>query len=208
MNNQEAYNIWAEQYDTSSNRTRDIEGVSLRSTLNNYKFSSVLEIGCGTGKNSEWLITQAQQVVAVDFSDEMLAKAKSKITALNIDFIKADITGDWVFTNEVFELITFSLVLEHIEDLNFVFKQVKQKITAGGYVYVGELHPFKQYSGSLARFDSQDERVKLKCFTHNISEFIDAATNQGLSLIHLNEWFDDDNKATIPRLLTLLFKAG
>jgi len=137
----------------------------------------------------------------------MMAKANSKINSDNIKFINADITNDWSFTNETFDLITFSLVLEHIRDMNFIFRQVKQKIMVGGYVYIGELHPFKQYSGSLARFDVQDKRVQLTCYVHHISEFIDAASNNGLSLLHLKEWFDDDDKTTIPRLLTLLFTA-
>jgi ubiquinone/menaquinone biosynthesis C-methylase UbiE len=208
MDIQQAYNIWAEQYDFDNNRTRDLEGVALRSTLHKINFSSALEIGCGTGKNSEWLIKQAQQVVAVDFSEEMLAKARLKITASNISFIKADITNEWSFTNDTFELVTFSLVLEHIKDIDFVFSQVKKKLSPGGHVYIGELHPFKQYSGSLARFDTRDKRIELKCFTHNICDFIDAAASQGLSLIHLNEWFDDGNRTAIPRILTLLLKAA
>jgi ubiquinone/menaquinone biosynthesis C-methylase UbiE len=208
MNIEQAYNVWAEQYDTNTNRTRDIEGAALRSTLDKYKLSSVLEIGCGTGKNSEWLITRAQKVVAVDFSDQMLAKAKSKITSPNIQFIKADITKEWEFATDKFELITFSLVLEHIEDLDFVFDQVKQKTAAGGFVYIGELHPFKQYTGSLARFDSQGKRVELQCFTHHISDFINAATSNGLSLVYLNEWFDDDDRTKIPRVLAILLKSA
>jgi ubiquinone/menaquinone biosynthesis C-methylase UbiE len=208
MTNQQAYNLWAEQYDSNKNLTRDIEAKALRATLSNYNFESILEVGCGTGKNSEWLVTKAAKIVAVDFSEEMLGKARSKITLPNINFVQADITSEWSFTKEVFNLITFSLVLEHIQNINFIFTQVKQKISAGGYVYIGELHPFKQYSGSLARFDVADKRIELQCFTHHISDFVTAATKQGLSLVSLNEWFDDDEKTSIPRVLTLLFKGA
>jgi ubiquinone/menaquinone biosynthesis C-methylase UbiE len=175
--------------------------------LDKIKFSKVLEIGCGTGKNSEWLVTQAEQVTAVDFSEEMLNKAKAKVTSPNINFVHADISKEWSFTNETFDLVTFSLVLEHIEDLDFIFREAKKKITNGGYLYVGELHPFKQYSGSLARFDNYNERVELQCFVHHISEFADAALNNGFSLTALKEWFDEDNQS-LPRILTLLFQAS
>jgi ubiquinone/menaquinone biosynthesis C-methylase UbiE len=207
MDNQQAYNVWADQYDTNINRTRDLEAVALRSVLDKIKFSKVLEIGCGTGKNSEWLVTQAEQVTAVDFSEEMLNKAKAKVTSPNINFVHADISKEWSFTNETFDLVTFSLVLEHIEDLDFIFREAKKKITNGGYLYVGELHPFKQYSGSLARFDNNNERVELQCFVHHISEFADAALNNGFSLTALKEWFDEDNQS-LPRILTLLFQAS
>jgi ubiquinone/menaquinone biosynthesis C-methylase UbiE len=78
MDVKQAYNIWADQYDTNHNKTRDLEAISLRNTLANVQFDNCLEIGCGTGKNTEWLIVKANQVTAVDFSEEMLSKAKEK----------------------------------------------------------------------------------------------------------------------------------
>ena len=97
MNVQQAYNTWAEQYDSNSNKTRDLEAISLRTTLANIDSDNCLEIGCGTGKNTEYLLTKASSVTAVDFSAEMLAKARQKIKADNVQFIHADITGDWHF---------------------------------------------------------------------------------------------------------------
>ena len=63
-NNRQAYNIWADQYDTNKNKTRDLEGMALRKVLSSTSFGNTLEIGCGTGKNSEWLITQTEAVMA------------------------------------------------------------------------------------------------------------------------------------------------
>lgn len=204
--NKQAYNTWAEQYDTNNNKTRDLEGIALRKTLNNVVFNNVLEIGCGTGKNSEWFITKVNEVIAVDFSEEMLRKAKSKIKDSAIYFQQADIKEEWSFTNKKFDLVSFSLILEHIKDLDFIFKQVRTKISDDGYVYIGELHPFKQYQGSLARFDTEKGRVELECHTHNISEFFKIAKTHGFSLVKLDECFDGENE-TVPRILTLLFRA-
>jgi hypothetical protein len=61
MNTEKAYSIWAEYYDTNKNKTRDIEAISLRETLSNMRFKSYLEIGCGTGKNTEWLINKVDE---------------------------------------------------------------------------------------------------------------------------------------------------
>ena len=78
MNVQQSYNYWAEQYDTNDNKTRDLEAIALRKTLSNISFDSVLEIGCGTGKNTAWLLEKAKQVTAIDLSEEMLGKSKRK----------------------------------------------------------------------------------------------------------------------------------
>lgn len=76
MNNRNGYDQWAESYDDIINKTRDLEGLALIEILSHIPFSMVLEIGCGTGKNTEWISEHARQIIAVDFSIEMVNKAK------------------------------------------------------------------------------------------------------------------------------------
>ena len=202
MNTQQAYDQWSDQYDTNINRTRDLEAISLRTSLANITAMDILEIGCGTGKNSEWLVTKAKTLVAVDLSTEMLAKAKAKLPTT--DFIQADITGPWNFTNRIFDLVTFSLVLEHIQNLDFIFSETARKLRPGGQVYIGELHPFKQYGGTKARFETENGTTVVDCYTHHISDFINNAKVHGFVLNDLQEWWDADEKQTVPRILTLM----
>src|SRR6187551_2145418 len=156
MDTKQAYNSWASQYDTNENKTRDLEARALRNMLATISFNSCLEIGCGTGKNTEWLVQKAEHVTAVDLSEEMLFKAKEKIQSSSVEFKQVDINSEWNFTEKTFELVTFSLVLEHIENLDHIFKETYKKLNDDGYVYIGELHPFKQYTGSKARFEMDD----------------------------------------------------
>jgi ubiquinone/menaquinone biosynthesis C-methylase UbiE len=206
MDTQQAYNSWAAQYDTNENRTRDLEAIALRSTLSEISFRSCLEIGCGTGKNTEWLIQKADHITAVDLSEEMLAKAKEKIHSDKVNFIQADINGDWNFTQQSYDLISFSLVLEHIENLEHIFKEVYKKLNEGGHVYIGELHSFKQYTGSKARFETNEGLQVVPCFDHHISDFIHAAKKYSLRLIAFDEYFDNEERTGIPRILVLLFQ--
>lgn len=206
MDVKQAYNSWAAQYDTNVNRTRNIEAYSLRETLEKIDCRSCLEIGCGTGKNTSWLATRAAQVTAVDFSEEMLQKAKAKIKSDNVQFLQADITQPWDFVNKPYDLITFSLVLEHIENLHDIFQKAAQALAPGGYVYVGELHPFKQYAGTKARFKTADGLQEVTCFTHHLSDFAQAAAQSKFSIERVQEYFDDHDRTGIPRILTLLLR--
>jgi len=206
MNTQEAYNDWASQYDTNINKTRDLEAVALRNILSGIPFESCLEIGCGTGKNTAWLIEKANHVTAVDLSEEMLSKAKGKITSDRAQFVQADITAEWTFRKQLYDIVIFSLVLEHIENLDPVFNQVAQSLKPGGHVYIGELHPFKQYAGSKARFETAEGLQVVDCFNHHITDFIQSTEKNGLGLVDINEFFDDDNRNEIPRILTLLLR--
>jgi ubiquinone/menaquinone biosynthesis C-methylase UbiE len=205
MNTQQAYNIWSQQYDFNENKTRDLEAQALQETLQDINFETCLEIGCGTGKNTAWLITKAKQVTAVDLSEEMLAKAKEKINNDNVQFVQADITSSWAFAKEKYELLTFSLVLEHIQNLDHIFNEASKCLVQGGHVYVGELHPFKQYAGTKARFETANGTQVVECFTHHISEFIQTAKKYNLTITAVNEYFDDGDTATIPRILALIF---
>lgn len=206
MNTQQAYNAWADQYDTNINKTRDLEATALRTILANISFDDCLEIGCGTGKNTAWLVTKAKHITAVDLSGEMLAKAKEKIANNTVEFIQADIIAEWSFVKQQFDLVTFSLVLEHIENLAPIFEKVAQSLKPGGYAYIGELHPFKQYSGSKARFDTDEGTQVVPCFNHHISDFIQAAKKNGLTLVEADEYFDNNDRGAIPRILTLLLR--
>jgi len=206
MEVKDAYNVWAHQYDTNKNRTRDLEAVSLKATLDNIQFDSCLEIGCGTGKNTQWLITKAGHITAVDLSEEMLSKAKQKIHSAQVQFLLADITKDWAFAEGLYDLATFSLVLEHIENLDDVFEKLSNHVKVGGHVYVGELHPFKQYGGTKARFETEEGTAIVTCFNHHISDFTEAALRHGFQVVAVSEYFDDDDRTNLPRILTLLFK--
>jgi ubiquinone/menaquinone biosynthesis C-methylase UbiE len=206
MKPEQAYNSWASQYDTNENKTRDLEAKALREILSQITFTKVLEIGCGTGKNTEWLLQKAEHITAIDLSEEMLSKAKEKNQSDKVEFIKADINSDWDFTEKIFDLISFSLVLEHIENLDHIFKEVYKKLDQSGYVFIGELHPFKQYTGSKARFETEDGLQIVQCYNHHISDFIQSAKKYGLRLLALDEYFNTDDKTTVPRILTLLLQ--
>jgi predicted TPR repeat methyltransferase len=207
MDTREAYNFWAVQYDTNENKTRDLERDALKRSLSQIEFDNCLEIGCGTGKNTEWLITRSKKITSVDLSEKMLAKAKEKITSDKVNFQQADITGEWTFGNE-HDLIAFSLVLEHIENLDHIFKETSIALTEGGHIYIGELHPFKQYAGSKARFETEECLQVIPCFNHHVSDFIQSAKKYGFTLVDVDEYFDDDDRSNMPRILTVMLKKG
>ena len=201
-----AYNSWAAQYDSNENKTRDLEALSLQKILQGKSFKHCLEIGCGTGKNTAWLLTICDQITAIDLSKGMLDIAKNKIQSDKVNFIEVDITNDWTFANQTYDLVTFSLMLEHIEDLDAVFQKLAKVSDTGTRVYIGELHPFKQYAGSKARFETETGTQVVTCFNHHVTDFIQAANASGFQLILIDEQFDDADRSQLPRILNLLFE--
>jgi ubiquinone/menaquinone biosynthesis C-methylase UbiE len=205
MSIEKSYNSWAEQYDTNENKTRDLDRKATIETLSKYDFDNVLELGCGTGKNTEWLITKAKDIIGLDFSEEMLDKAKSKIKSDKIRFQQADLKKPWEIENGFADLITCSLTLEHIEDLDFIFNQAHQKLKVGGKFFISELHPARQYLGSKAKYETENGTEELEVYLHHLSDYLDDAKKNTFNLIEINEWFDNQPEIEVPRLISFVF---
>ena len=204
MQTKDAYNDWAKTYDSVTNPTRDLEAKAIRTVLKKVIVDKILELGCGTGKNTEWLAQKSKQLTAVDYSVEMQKIAREKITNTNVLFEQADITLPWNF--EKANLITCSLVLEHIENITFVFEQASKYLATNGLFYICELHPFKQLLGSRAKFEKEGTLQHLEYFIHHLSDFFDAAVKNNFVCEQMREWFDEDDKSQMPRLVSFLFR--
>ena len=200
-----SYKYWSEIYDTNDNKTRDLDLKVSQEILSKINFESILEVGCGTGKNTLWLSKIAKKIIAVDFSPEMLEIAMDKVKQGHVEFKEADITKPWGFNKNPVDLITINLVLEHIKDLDWVFKNANQHLNKNGYLFISELHPFKQFLGSQAKFNNE----LVNSYTHQISDYLNYAKKYNFKYIELVESFDNSknkNEERIPRLISFLFK--
>src|ERR1044072_7885162 len=104
MSIQKAYNEWSETYDSDENLTRDLDQRVTREALANLHFHSILEIGCGTGKNTSFLVQIGTRVHALDFSEGMIKIAQEKIQAENVRFSLADLTQTWPCEEQAYDL--------------------------------------------------------------------------------------------------------
>jgi len=198
------YNAWAFQYDEDINPTRDLDKKVTIESLSNIDFFKVLELGCGTGKNSEWLIKRAHRLVGLDFSKNMLERAKNKIKSDTATFIRADLNEKWPVKDNSFDLAVINLTLEHIEDLDHIFNSLFKKLNEGGKCFVSELHPKKQLAGSKAKFFNMGEEFLLDVFLHLEEDYVQSAERSGLILRAKKDHFD--NEEDIPRLISFLFE--
>jgi ubiquinone/menaquinone biosynthesis C-methylase UbiE len=208
MDIQSAYNEWSGIYDSNQNLTRDLDAQVTRETLAGQRFESILELGCGTGKNTVFLAEIGERVHAFDFSEGMIRKAKEKVKSDNVRFEIADLTRRWLCDDAAYDLITCNLVLEHIADLSHIFSEAARTLTPGGKFLINELHPFKQYGGTKARFERGAEIVEVDVFVHHISEFINTAQSHGLTLVKFNEYWHAEDTGKPPRLVSFLFGKG
>lgn len=201
MGVKKAYQSWSVIYDQNENKTRDLDLLATKTVLKNIPFDTVVEIGCGTGKNTQWLAQKATKIIAIDFSPAMLAIAKKKVTQKHVTFMEADIAVPWNLEANMADLINCNLVLEHLVDLNPVFSEAHRVLKNNGYFFISEIHPMKRFMGSQAKF----EDTLVESYLHHLSDYLAAAEKFGFKLIKIEEWFDEE-KENPPRLLSILLQ--
>ena len=178
----------------------------MRRTLGGMRCETILEIGCGTGKNTSLLAEIGETVHALDFSAAMIERARQRLSANNIRFSIADLTKPWPVADASVDLISCNLVLEHIENLVFIFAEAARVLAAGGRFFISELHPFRQYRGTKASFERNDQAHIIDAFVHDVTEFTDAARTNNLSLKTIKEWRHEEDGDKPPRLISFLFE--
>lgn len=206
MKIKDAYTRWSTTYDSDRNLTRDLDQRATKDALADVDCENIMELGCGTGKNTAFLTQIGRQILALDFSPGMLSQAKAKIDSDRVFFVVADLTKPWPCKSESFELIVCNLVLEHIEDLNAIFAEVSRALKAGGRFFLAELHPFRQYKGTKANFQTEDEAIEIHAFVHHLSDFTEAARVNGLVLRRMKEWWHEEDQNKLPRLVSFMFE--
>jgi ubiquinone/menaquinone biosynthesis C-methylase UbiE len=206
MSIQEAYDWWAAIYDTDTNLTRDLDRVVTENALSHLEFKSVIELGCGTGKNTVLLSQIAEIVYAMDFSENMIQQAREKLESGNVIFSLSDIAKSWPCNDLSADLIVCNLVLEHIENIQKIFSEAFRCLVKGGMFFVCELHPFRQYLGRKANFKREQEIVEISSFVHHISDFLDAGKSYGFTIGELKEWWHPQDQNSLPRLVSFVFE--
>lgn len=74
----------------------------------------VLDVGCGTGLFSNHVASEAEKVVGVDFSKELLLKAKERAETLeNVDLVQAD-ADHLPFRNDLFDVVFAFTMLQNM----------------------------------------------------------------------------------------------
>ncbi len=203
-----SYDAWAATYDFDINPTRDLDAAVLRSAELTVAGCDVLEVGCGTGKNTAWLAERAKTVTALDVSTRMLEQARTRIQRPDVRFIEHDIRAAWPIRDSSIDLVVGNLVLEHVERLTPVFAETFRVLRPGGRGFFCELHPERQRKGGRAQFldPSTGGTVYVIAHLHAVSEFVNTGLDAGLTLRRLSEHLESGAPADAPpRLLSLLF---
>ena len=205
----EGYDRWAPHYDKKGNPAVALKQREIRRLIGDVRGLQVVDLGCGTGRNSAEMAEAGAEVTAVDFSEGMLSEARQRPGAGRIRFVVRDLESPLPFDDAQFDRVLCSLALEHVIRLNTAFSEMARICRPDGRVIVIEMHPAMFLRGVSAHFHDPKtgQDVRPRSVGHQISDFVMASVQAGLVIEEMTEHVDDRGKHPgWPLLLTLRFK--
>ncbi|HXH81494.1 MAG TPA: class I SAM-dependent methyltransferase [Candidatus Tectomicrobia bacterium] len=117
------------------------EWPAMRALLPDLHGLRVVDLGCGFGWFCRWAREHgAAQVLGIDVSDNMLARARAASDDLAITYVRADLETVEL-PRGAFDLAYSSLALHYIDDLPGLLARVRDALVPGGRLVVSVEHP-------------------------------------------------------------------
>lgn len=143
----EAYNNLCESYYVArknKNSETDFFNTNLEmpttlKLLENVKNKKILDLGCGPGFYTKILNENGAKIKGIDISEESIKIAQKENPSIELKV--GDITKKLPFKNSEFDIVLSSLVLDHIENWNPVFKEVNRVLKKGGMFIFSTYNP-------------------------------------------------------------------
>lgn len=217
VSTREGYDLWSEFYDGDDIPLNLLEERTVDKDLGDIRGLTILDLGCGTGRQTFRLAARGANVTGVDQSEGMLSIARKKNTDERVKLLSHNFDEPLPFADHSFDRVVSFLALEHISDLRAFFTECRRLCKSDGFLYFTTLHPAMLLKGVQARFTDPKtgEKVYPKSFPYLTSDFVNAAITAGLRLEKLGEFACDKKDGVLseraqkyegyPLLLTLKF---
>ncbi|URN96595.1 MAG: class I SAM-dependent methyltransferase [Candidatus Pristimantibacillus lignocellulolyticus] len=95
----------------------------------------ILFVGVGTGADLELINYSDLDITAIDYSPDMLGKAKKKFKDSTIKFLEMD-AQNMIFEDEVFDYVVASLILSVVPDANKCFQEITRVLKHEGKIII------------------------------------------------------------------------
>ena len=202
VDTRDGYDRWAPNYDEEGNPLLALEEPEADRALGEVTGLAVLDVGTGTGRHALRLAARGARVTAIDFSDEMVAKARAKKGADRVRFENHDVTERLPYPDGSFDRVLSALVLEHVPDVEAFLRELARVTRADGRIVVTAMHPAMFLRGVSARFRDQGtgEFLRPRSYAMQLSDYVMAALSADLRIVALVERAPDDALAArVPR---------
>lgn len=178
------YRLWSATYDRP-NSAFDIDEPVVSEIIDSLPVGTALDAACGTGRLAELLSKRGHQVIGVDGSPDMLARARTRVP--KGEFLLGDLHRLPIGDAEV-DLVVCALALTHVATLTPVIAEFARVLRPGGHLVISDIHPERVAMGSVPSVRDADGRPgRMSAHRHLIGDYLRAALPVGLRLRRCEE---------------------
>ena len=144
------------------------------------KDQKILELGCGTGQLTTFLLNKSNNYIATDFSEKMISEAKIRFKNKDVLFEVEDATN-LSYENDSFDVVLIANALHIMPSPNKALKEIKRVLKKDGIL----IAPTFVYEGNTNKFRLKVmEKVGFKTFYKWTSkEYREFVEEQGFCVI-------------------------
>jgi SAM-dependent methyltransferase len=181
---QAGYAAWSAFYDDDGNPLTALEGPVARAWFGPLEERRALDVGCGTGRHTVALVEAGARVIALDFTPEMMARAREKLRGMPVHWVRHALPHPLPFRDATFDLVVLGLVLEHVLEVREALAEVARVLVPGGRCVASAMHPDRTAEGQTARFIDPATRLRrpIRTVHRTTAEYLGAASAAGLEL--------------------------
>lgn len=166
------YRDWSPSYDHPGNPIVELEQAVMERIIAARPPGPALDAACGTGRHAARLVAHGHQVLGVDITPEMLARARQRVPQAR--FVEGDLR-ELPAEEEEFDLVVCGLALAHLADLRSGVAELARVTAAGGRIAISVLHPMLAMLGWQAPFaDAAGQRKFVREYPHGHGEYLAA----------------------------------
>ena len=103
----------------------------------------ILEVGCGIGKTTHFLVEKYNNVsiTAIDYDKEQIDIANKNKKSIKIKFMQSDATK-LKFKSSYFDYVIETNVLHHVKEYTKAIKEIKRVLKNNGYFYLMDISQY------------------------------------------------------------------
>lgn len=188
-----AYRLWAPSYDTHPNPLLALEERVVCGLLADVSQTTIIDIGCGTGRSMVRYLRAGAQVLGADPSLEMLTEARNK-PGLAKRLVQAE-ACHLPFPDEISDITVCSFALSYFQNLQRSLRELSRITERTGRILISDLHPAAVARGWTRSFRMGNEVHEIAHTCHT-SDYVHAACKKvGLHIVQqIDAGFDNPER--------------
>lgn len=179
---QDTYNQIASKY--ADEYFHDMSDVSLLDAFLSYlpKKSFIVDVGCGPGNNTKYMMDAGYKVEGIDFSDAMIKVAEQKVPDASFKIMDM---RDMLYKDKSVDglVALYSLIHIHSKEIPTTLQEFNRVLKTGGYVFI--IVQKGKSDQTLPEPLLKSEKTFVNFFSQE--RLADSLTNSGFTMVTMDE---------------------